>query len=58
MYRSIDIVDGNYRNESRAIILKKYHSRMKTVEDMKYWLITNEEDNIKQSLAPRWDLLS
>jgi hypothetical protein len=30
---------------------------MKTVEDMKHWLIANEEENIKQSLAPRWDLL-
>lgn len=36
-------VDGTYRNESRAIILKRYHEKMKTIEDMKYWLINNEE---------------
>lgn len=31
---------------------------MKTVEDMKYWLINNQQENIKKSLAPRWDLVS
>jgi hypothetical protein len=44
---------GTYLNESRAIVLKKYHPLMRTVEDMKYWLITNEQENIAEGLAPR-----
>jgi hypothetical protein len=46
----------DYNNDPRATIFKKYNKIMTDEDSMKKWLITNEEEDVREGLAPREDL--
>jgi hypothetical protein len=53
MYRWTYLDNATYQTDIRGLILKEYHPKMLNEEDMKYWLINNEEKNVTKGLAPR-----
>lgn len=46
----------SYDNDPRAIIYKRLNPIMNNEEDMKKWLISNDEASPDVGLAPRYDL--
>lgn len=55
MYKYCKVDPFNYENDPSAMILKNYHQKMQTVDDMKKWLLTNEEEDVRVGIAPRED---
>jgi hypothetical protein len=56
VYFTPDADPYTFEGDPRARILKTYHPKMKTEEDLKYWLLMNEEDDVREGIAPREDL--
>ena len=54
VYDKLGIQGSDYWTDPRAVILKRYHPRMLTIEDMKHWLVHNDEDDVRVGLAPRY----
>ena len=54
VYDKLGIQGSDYWTDPRAVILKRYHPRMLTIEDMKHWLVQNDEDDVRVGLAPRY----
>lgn len=52
----IHIDPYTFENDPRARILRTYHPKMKTEADLQYWLLMNEEDDVREGIAPREDL--
>ena len=46
----------DYDSDPRGIIYARYNSSILTIDDMKVWLIKNEEDDPRKGIAPRYDL--
>lgn len=45
-----------YENDPRAYEYQKYDKLINNVEDMKKWLLNNDNEDPKIGLAPRYDL--
>lgn len=52
----IIVVGYDYDTDPRAIVYERYDKHIEGVEDMKYWLLNNDDDDPRVGIAPRYDL--
>jgi hypothetical protein len=46
----------DFENDPRARIFREFHPKMGTTEDVKHWMLINEEEDVREGIAPREDL--